>query len=348
MTSCKKEVASDHVILNVKPVHMRVIRVLKEKNLGQIIKEQSKTLWQFSLVSESWVTLQKRQIQKASSSLKQLKCLTAFKFDLEWIANSHPSESIDRLLKPLKSMKRLSVLHFYSSKANISLDNLSVLALCKAINHTHCLRQTELRVLITKTNYSQQFCQLLGAFSQLERFTSINIIFSEYDTSQISSVIASLKNCKSLSKLCVTIDRCKFLKANSLTSIFGSLKEIKALKEARICFKRCNDITYFTLQASLQRAKEAAQAFNLDLRFVDCKYISVLGRKIFAYFLKKVTSVHTVNVKFTSRNSLCLEFWNLFSIPFCVFLLLLFLGIAVSIPLAPLIAVFATHANRDT
>ncbi len=325
----------------------RVIRVLKEKNLGQVIKERSKTLSQISLTSEAWVTLQKRQIQKTSLSLRQLKCLTAFKFDLQWIENSHVSKSIDRLLEPLKCMKRLSVLHFYSSKANISLDNLSVLSLCKAINHTHCLLQTELRVLITKNSYSQQFCQLLGAFGQLERFSAINLIFSEYDTSQISLVISSLKNCKSLIKICVTMEQCKFLKANALANIFNSLKDMKSLKDTKICFKRCNDMTYFTLRASLQRAKEAAKAFNLDMKFVDCKYISVLGRKLFTSSLKNVTSSHTVNVKFTSRNSLCLEFWNLFSIPFCVFLLLLFLCIAVSIPLAPLIAVFATQANRN-
>ncbi len=267
-----------HVALDIKPSQTKMIKPLQQKNFKNVnhsVKERSRAFHKFSLCFSKNSNQNHFPIHKATSHLKQIKCLTRLEIQIGLLPFTH--QGIKRLVQSFKHMKNLSVLHFYAVPSfDIPLGPQAV-TLCQALKSliVHDLPNVEVKLSFATSgsdDVNRDCVPLLKNFAKLRNFTSAQLNFSQYyDSPKIEELTKILTHSKSLSNLSLTLSSCTIYPFTRFHNLFTTLKGMKSLKSSKIHLRACSTITNEGLKKLLPALKgHNPQLQSLEIAFEDC------------------------------------------------------------------------------
>ena len=312
------ESLTNHLSLSVLPDQNRneMFFFRRDKNPKQARKEKCKIQHQLTFESKD-SRIEPSEIWENIRKLKQLKSLNRLNFDLN-LYDLQNSKLIRRFLLPLKRLKTLSVLHFYMSKKDLSLEKPTLLHLCQTIRNIPLLPHMKIKLSLTLNKYSstRTFTKLLKSFSEHRCLVSVTLKFEFCpDTLLAHKLIGILKKIKAFSELSITFYRCEIDPAESLQALLKDLKEIKSLKSLRIRLKECDSICYAQLKELAPILREISEGCSVEIVFDHCFGEEILLNE-WRDFLKSIqnpNSLNKINAQFIGEmHRISQKVWTIF------------------------------------
>jgi len=230
----------------------------------------------------------------------------------------------------LKHLKNLSLLHLHFSQSeNTSWPQRAVFsagqklrAFSKALKKIPGLPKMKIKLSFSLVNaISDEFLMSLRSLSQLENFTSVDIMLNLYRFSSVKETLLAFKKSKSLSQLSITLDECIPNPQDpwiGFKELQKSFKEIKSLKNLRIDLKTDCGITSSNFKGLVPIFKEIAEFVNLEMIFGTSNLSLNLA------FVKEIPNLRhrssKINAQFPGLlRAVCLQLCALFVVIFMMF-----------------------------
>jgi len=270
------------------------LRTDKNNNFNQMSKKRFTTLNKLSFYNEEMLLLILREnnqaqmrealkIRKLQVTIKHLKSLRHLDIHLGWIIYFRP-KSLFRFFESLRSLKDLSVLHFYANPPIVTYDANTVIeslrqtnnynfnlakiwSFSKSIQGLRLSSNTEIKLsLKLEGEILSSVLLLLKGFGEIKNFTSIHLDPGLYGTELVMKyLLEPLRNSTSLTKVSLVIRPWSTKLFPKLESILKDLEAIKPIKYLTITLRDWTRLTYSELKKILPLVEKVAERSHMKI-----------------------------------------------------------------------------------
>jgi len=296
---------SSHIALDIKSNQTvgKVFPFTRDNHLNMALKERSRSLNQLSLEYKGKM-FWPHDVKKLTTSIKHIKSLECLRINLNWLP--YDSKSIMKIFRSIKHIKNLKTLQFDVNQPFTVHLGKKIGPLYKALKEIRRSSKIEIKLsfLLQSENDNNDFKMLLKCFSQIRRLTSVDLIFSNYESLLIiNGYIDALHGSRSLLNLSIGLSHFKVADDTRFDDLLESIGGFRRLKNSRVSLQKCDKLSYSMLRRLVPTINELGYVLNFDLVFDNCSNaMTPFEWKSFNKSIKNLKTSHAVRTKFIGNH----------------------------------------------